>query len=353
MAAATPSFSADARTVVFESGASNLVAGDSNGARDVFVKDLQSGAIQRVSTDAAGAQGNGASSKAQFSADGRTVVFESYASNLVNGDSNGANDIFVKNLQSGAIQRVSSDAAGVQGNYGSSNAQFSADARYVVFESAASNLVAGDSNFGSDIFVKDLQSGAIQRVSTDPAGVQGNGQSSNARFSADGRTVVFESSASNLVAGDSNGVTDVFVKDLQSGASRRVSSDAAGVQGNSSSTNAQISTDGRYVVFESYASNLVAGDSNGVTDVFVKDLQSGAIRRVSSDAAGVQGNNTSWYAQFSADGRYVVFGSSASNLVASDSNGAGDIFRVAQPPSTTTRASIPSTLRSATRSLPQ
>jgi tricorn protease-like protein len=324
-------FSADARTVVFESGASNLVAGDSNGARDVFVKDLQSGAIQRVSTDAAGAQGNGASSKAQFSADGRTVVFESYASNLVNGDSNGANDIFVKNLQSGAIQRVSSDAAGVQGNYGSSNAQFSADARYVVFESAASNLVAGDSNFGSDIFVKDLQSGAIQRVSTDPAGVQGNGQSSNARFSADGRTVVFESSASNLVAGDSNGVTDVFVKDLQSGASRRVSSDAAGVQGNSSSTNAQISTDGRYVVFESYASNLVAGDSNGVTDVFVKDLQSGAIRRVSSDAAGVQGNNTSWYAQFSADGRYVVFGSSASNLVASDSNGAGDIFRVANP----------------------
>jgi hypothetical protein len=190
--------------------------------------------------------------------------------------------------------RVSTDAAGVQGNGSSQDAQFSADGRYVVFESDASNLVAGDSNGANDIFVKDLQSGAIQRVSTDAAGVQGNRLSSyNAQFSADGRYVVFESYASNLVAGDSNGYLDIFVKDLQSGAIQRVSTDAAGVQGNSSSLNAQFSADGRYVVFESYASNLVAGDSNGTTDIFVKDLQSGAIQRVSTDAAGVQGNNQS------------------------------------------------------------
>jgi Tol biopolymer transport system component len=129
-------FSADGRYVVFESDASNLVAGDSNGAYDVFVKDLQSGAIQRVSTDAAGAQGNGHSTNARFSADGRYVVFKAIPSNLVAGDSNSASDVFVKDLQSGAIQRVSSDAAGAQGNGGSSNAQFSADGRYVVFESA-------------------------------------------------------------------------------------------------------------------------------------------------------------------------------------------------------------------------
>jgi Tol biopolymer transport system component len=241
-------FSADGRYVVFESDASNLVAGDSNNANwDIFVKDLQSGAIQRVSTDAAGVQGNDSSCNAQFSADGRTVVFESYASNLVNGDSNGANDVFVKDLQSGAIQRVSTDAAGAQGNGGSYNAQFSADGRYVVFESGASNLVAGDSNGMRDVFVKDLQSGAIQRVSTDAAGVQGNGAATSAQFSADGRYVVFESDASNLVAGDSNGTIDIFVKDLQSGAIQRVSTDAAGVQGNShSSSNAQFSADGRY-----------------------------------------------------------------------------------------------------------
>jgi Ca2+-binding RTX toxin-like protein len=324
-------FSADGRYVVFVSVASNLVAGDSNGARDIFVKDLQSGAIQRVSTNAAEAQGNSGSDYAQFSADGRYVVFESDASNLVAGDSNGTWDIFVKDLQSGAIQRVSTDAAGVQGNNGSYDAQFSADGRTVVFVSHASNLVSGDSNGTWDVFVKDLQSGAIRRVSTDAAGVQGNGESYSAQFSADARYVVFASEASNLVAGDSNGTRDIFVKDLQSGAIQRVSTDAAGVQGNSHSTNAQFSADGRYVVFQSDASNLVAGDSNNASDIFVKDLQSGAIQRVSTDAAGLKGNSGSFDARFSADGRYVVFASYANNLVAGDSNGDSDIFRVANP----------------------
>jgi Tol biopolymer transport system component len=129
--ATTPSSPPTAASVVFESDASNLVAGDSNSARDVFVKDLQSGAIQRVSTDAAGVQGNSSSFNAQISANGRYVVFDSYASNLVAGDSNGYLDIFVKDLQSGAIQRVSTDAAGAQGNSGGLNARFSADGRYV------------------------------------------------------------------------------------------------------------------------------------------------------------------------------------------------------------------------------
>jgi Ca2+-binding RTX toxin-like protein len=317
--------------VVFQSFASNLVAGDYNGTWDIFVKDLQSGAIQCVSIDAAGAQGNSSSWNAQISTDGRYVVFESDAGNLVAGDSNGARDVFVKDLQSGAIQLASTDAAGVQGNDGSFKAQISADARYVVFESVASNLVANDSNGMMDIFIKELQSGTIQRISTDAAGAQGNSSSTNAQFSADGRYVVFESYASNLVAGDSNGTYDIFVKDLQSGAIQRVSTDAAGVQGNSHSTNAQFSADGRYVVFKSLANNLVSGDSNNAYDIFVKDLQSGAIQRVSSDAIGTQGNDGSSNAQFSADGRYVVFDSDANNLVAGDSNGAPDVFRVANP----------------------
>jgi Ca2+-binding RTX toxin-like protein len=318
--------SADGRTVLFDSEASNLVAGDSNGAKDIFVKDLQSGAIQRVSTDAAGTQGNDGSEDARFSADGHSVLFVSLASNLVAGDSNGAEDLFIKNLQSGAIQRVSTDAAGVQGNSSSLNAQFSAEGRTVVFQSYASNLVAGDSNNDWDIFVKDLQSGAIQRVSTDAAGAESNGYSDQPRFSADGRHVVFQSYASNLVAGDSNGTGDIFVKNLQSGAIQRVSADAAGVQGNSDSGYAQFSADGRTVLFQSLASNLVAGDSNGASDIFVKDLQSGAIQRVSTDAAGVQGNGFSYNARFSADGRTVVFTSEASNLVAGDSNISHDVF---------------------------
>ncbi len=324
-------FSADGRYVLFVSLASNLVAGDSNGAEDIFIKDLQSGAIRRVSTDAAGVQGNSGSLSAQFSADGHTVVFQSYSTNLVAGDTNGDWDLFVKDLQSGAIQRVSTDAAGAQSNGYSDQPRFSADGRYVVFQSYASNLVAGDSNGTGDVFVKDLQSGAIQRVSTDAAGAQGNSDSGYAQFSADGRTVVFQSLASNLVAGDSNGASDIFVKDLQSGAIQRVSTDAAGVQGNGFSYNARFSADGRSVVFTSEASNLVAGDSNNNHDVFVKNLQSGAIQRVSTEAAGLQGNAASYNPQFSADGRYVVFTSDASNLVAGDSNGVGDIFRAANP----------------------
>jgi len=284
-----------------------------------------------VSTDAAGVQGNAGSSTAQFSADGRYVVFESLASNLVADDSNGAPDIFVKDLQSGTIQRVSTDSAGAQGNGDSYNARSSADDRYVVFESAASNLVIGDSNGIRDLFVKELQSGVTQRVSTDSAGVQGNAGSDHAQFSADGRYVVFRSNASNLVADDSNKASDIFVKDLQSGAIQRVSTDSAGAQGNSYSFDPQFSADSRYVVFESWASNLVVGDSNDAADIFVKDLQSGAIQRVSTDAAGEQGNAGSSTAQFSADGRYVVFDSLASNLVADDSNGNYDIFRVANP----------------------
>jgi hypothetical protein len=295
-------------------GADSLVGGTGN---DTYLVDNPGDQITeysgvdpiRVSSNAAGGQGNADSSRAQFSADGRYVIFSSWASNLVAGDSNGFLDLFVKDLQSGAIQRVSTDAAGAQCNGGSAYAQFSADGRTVVFQSDASNLVAGDSNNRQDIFVKDLQSGAIQRVSTDATGVQGNNSSFFAQFSADGRYVLFESDASNLVAGDSNGTRDLFVKDLQSGGIQRVSTDTAGVQGNadSGSGNAQFSADGRYVLFDSFASNLVAGDSNGAGDVFIKDLQTGAIRLVSTDAAGVQGIGYSYNAQLSADGHTVVF----------------------------------------------
>lgn len=320
--------SANSRYELFNSYADNLVVGDSNGLKDVFLKDLQTGAIQLVSTDAAGVQGNASSDSNSISADGRYVAFTSSASNLVTGDTNGVADIFVKDLQTGVVQNVSTDAAGTQGNGASAWASFSADGRYVVFRSAASNLVAGDNNNVLDIFVKDLQTGAIQRISTDVNGVEGNGISGPAAtsFSANGRYVVFDSWASNLVTGDTNGVPDVFVKDLQTGAVQRVSTDAAGAQGNDSSGYSAISADGRYVTFTSWASNLAGTDNNGSgnSDVYVKDMKTGAIQRVSTDAAGVQGDSGSAYSSISADGRYVVFTSWASNLTGFDSNGAGN-----------------------------
>ena len=328
-----PVFSPDGSQVAFRSEAWNLVPGDTNGAGDIFVKNLVTNAITRVSTDAAGAQGNGGGSGFPvFSPDGTKVAFNSSASNLVAGDTRGRDDVFVKTLATGAIERISTDAAGVQGNEASSNAAFSPDGAKVVFASVATNLVPGDTNREYDIFVKNLITNAITRVSTDAAGAQGNGGSAFSVFSPDGTKVAFSSSASNLVPGDTNGARDIFVKNLITNAITRVSTDAAGAQGNYDSYGPVFSPDGTKVAFTSGASNLVPGDTNHWADIFVKNLTTNAITRVSTDAAGVQGNEASYHADFSPDGTTVAFASAASNLVAGDTNGKVDIFVVELTP---------------------
>ncbi|WP_445501841.1 hypothetical protein [Microvirga sp. G4-2] len=282
-----------------------------------------------------GTQSNGDSFDAQFSADGRYVVFRSDASNLVAGDTNGSYDIFRKDLVTGAVERVSVAADGTQASSASYTPSVSADGRYVVFWSSANHLVAGDANNAPDIFRKDLVTGAVERVSIAADGTtQGNGVSSNAHVSADGRYVVFESSASNLVADDTNGRTDIFRKDLVTGELVRVSMAADGTtQGDASSFSAHISADGRYVVFESSASNLVADDTNNAPDVFRKDLITGAVERLSMATDGItQGNSFSSDPHLSADGRYVIFSSDSSNLVPGDGNREVDIFLVDTAP---------------------
>jgi len=321
-----PHISADGRYVAFESDASNLVPSDTNVAMDIFVHDRQTGQTSRVSVASDGTQANYSSLWNDISADGRYVTFGSLASNLVPGDTNGEFDVFVHDRQTGTTSRVSVASNGTQGNSDSLLAAISADGRYVAFFSEANNLVPGDTNGAWDVFVHDRQTGQTSLVSVASDGTQGNGSSHAFAISADGRYVAFHSWASNLVIGDTNDITDVFVHDRQTRQTSRVSVASDGTQGNDSSGRAAISADGRYVAFNSGASNLVPGDTNGADDDFVHDRQTGQTNRVSVASDGTQGNGSSAMPTISAYGRYVAFDSHASNLVSSDTDDEFDVF---------------------------
>jgi len=340
-----PAVSADGRYVAFSSYATNLVAGDTNAAEDVFVRDRQSGTTERVSVDSAGVEVDFGGSVPTLSADGRYVTFVSSASNLVPGTTNGWYQIYLHDRQTGATERVSVDSAGVEGNDNSTDySPISDDGRYVAFTSTATNLVPGDTNGFGDIFLHDRQTGAIERVSVSTAGAQANNQSFTVSMSSDGRYLAFRSNASNLVAGDTNGVGDIFVRDRLLGTTERVSRSTAGVQGNASSESPSMTPDGRYVAFRSASSVLVPGDTNAANDTFVHDRQTGITERVSLSSSGAQGNNFSGgHPDISADGRFVSFGASASNLVAGDTNATWDVFVRDRQLGTTERVSVSST----------
>lgn len=321
-----PSISADGRYVTFTSAASNLVSDDTNSTYDIFVYDTKANTTSRVSVGTGGTQGNGASFNSSISADGRYVAFYSEATNLVSGDSNGIGDIFVYDRQNNTTSLVSVGLSGTPADNISFDASISADGRYVAFYSYASNLVSGDTNNTSDIFVYDRQTKTTSRVSVATGGTQGNGYSYAPSISADGRYVAFESDASNLVSGDTNYSFDIFVYDRQTNKTKRISVANDGTQGNGYSYGPSISADGRYVTFSSYATNLVSGDINGNSDVFVYDTQTNTISRVSINNDGTQGNGYSYGASISADGSYVAFSSDSNNLVSGDTNNSYDVF---------------------------
>ena len=310
--------SSDGRYVAFQSHATNLVLGDTNSRQDAFLHDRRTGATERVSVAIFGGEGNQDSSFPNISSDGRYVSFLSSATNLVVGDTNFRFDVFVYDRQKGVTERVSVDSFGREGNGDSLSASISSDGRYVAFGATSFNLVGGDTNGRRDIFVHDRQTGATERVSVDSLGGESNGSSEGPSISSDGRYVAFYSSASNLVTGDANNVTDVFAHDRQTGVTERVSEDLSGGDSNGLSRSPTISSGGRYVAFVSVASDLVASDTNGVQDVFVYDRQTGATELVSVDSLGREGNTSSSRPSISADGRYVSFDSAASNLVAGD-----------------------------------
>ena len=336
-ASVAPALSADGRFVAFESVPTNLVPGDTNGFGDVFVHDRMTGTTERVSVALDGTQGNARSLSPAISADGRFVAFASTASNLVAGDTNGRQDVFVRDRMTGTTERVSVASDGTQGNASSYTPALSADGRFVAFDSDADNLVPGDTNASTDVFVHDRMTGTTERVTVTSNGTQGNSDSFTPALSADGRFVTFESDADNLVPGDTNGSTDVFVHDRLTGTTKRVSVTSDGTQGNGGSDFPVLSADGRFVAFESDAHNLVPGDTNGFTDVFVHDRLTGTTERVSVASDGTQGDSASVHPAISADGGIVAFNSAATNLVPSDTNAAVDVFvRVRTSPTTTT-----------------
>lgn len=324
----SPSISADGRYVAFHYVLFGCGPGSIGGYRlgNVSVRDRGTGRAILVSAAPDGSPANGNSSSPSISADGQYVAFQSNATNLVGGDTNGKWDIFVRDLKSAQVTRASVAPGGIPANDNSSSPSISADGRYVAFVSAASNLVAGDANAKPDIFVYDRKTTETTLVSVASDGARANGPSSSPSTSADGRYVAFQSEAANLVAGDTNGKSDIFVRDLHARRTLRVSVASDGAQANGNSYSPSISANGRYVAFGSDATNLVPGDTNGTGDAFVYDRNTGHTTRVSVASDGNQANGVSSRPFISADGRDVAFQSDARGLVPEDTNQARDVF---------------------------
>ena len=347
----SPAVSADGRFVAFFSAASNLHSDDSDAGLDVFLRDLQQNTITLVSRadGVGGAKGNSASAASALSGDGRFVAFDSGASNLHPDDADFNTDVFIRDLHQNTTTLVSraDGAGGAKGDNGSFYPAVSADGRFVVFESLASNLHPDDpaADAVQDIYVRDLEQHTTALVSraNGAGGAKGDDSSFRPEISADGRFVVFESSASNLHPDDPDGTQDIYVRDLQQNTTTVVSraSGVGGEKGNSQSTEAAVSADGRFVAFNSLASNLHPDDPDGTQDIFVRDRQQNTTTLVSRRGVGggAKGNGDSGTPSLSADGHFVAFYSMASNLHPDDLDADFDVFVRDLEQNTTTLAS--------------
>lgn len=327
-----PALSGDGRRVAFTSAATNLTAtDDGNGSkRDVFVYDQGSGVVELVSAGLGGEAADATSGQPVLDEDGSRLAFASRATNLVPGDTNRASDVFVFVPGAGVV-RASVARDGAQANGASAEPDLSADGRLVVFTSRADNLVPGDTNDSDDVFVHNLATGATTLVSAGLRAASAEGDSSAPAISPDGRFVTFSSDAGNLVAGDRNGRQDVFRRDLVTRHTRLISVRRGGGGGQNKAMAggraqvSDVSRNGRFVVFESDATNLGGRDRNRRTDVFVRDVRRGWTRRVSVSTTNEEGSGASFLPTITPDGRFVAFASRADDLVAEDVRGL-DVF---------------------------
>ncbi len=332
--------SADGTRVTYASDAS-LTATDLNSARDVYVRDRIAGTTTLASVDAGGQPGNGTSHEPAMSPDGTVVAFASAATSLDIVDENVVDDVFVHDLASSTTEQVSTNAAGdgVFGPGGSYDADVSDDGRYVAFDSRMPNLAPDDTD-DDDVFIRDLETGVTELVSVDSDEHAGVGTSHDPAVSADGSVVVF-ASYSSLVGDDGNGVQDIYVRDRVAGTTERVSVDANGTEADGASYEPDVSADGRLVTFRSSATNLVADDTNGSSDIFVHDRDTGVTERVSLDENGAQvADSNAFQPSISGNGIHVAFRSLSSGFVSGDTNSGYDIFVHDRVVGSTTRVSV-------------
>jgi Tol biopolymer transport system component len=315
----------DGRFVAFRSEATNLVLGDTNGLVDAFVHDRASGTTERVSVASDGTQVDAVVETVHISADGQLVFFSTRATTLVKPDRNGYMEVFLHDRDTGVTTRIELGDFG-RPNGSSHASSISDDGRYVAFRSYATNLVAGDTNKVSDAFVRDRTLDRTIRLSVSSDGKQGYQPTFRPFLSASGEVAVFRSDAASLVPGDTNGVRDVFVRDIATGVTTRVSLASDGTQANGRALRPALSPDGRFVVFASQASNLVSFDDNGTCDVFVRDRFARTTKRVSTAPFRREPDGSSRAPRISVGGLVIAFSSDASNLVPDDTNGERDVF---------------------------
>jgi hypothetical protein len=329
--------SPDGNFAAFYGTSSNLVSDDANGDFDVFLRDIGQGTTTLISANSVGVPGNGGSvlsTRSGISADGRYVVFHSSATDLVDGDENGHVDVFLRDTLTSTTTLVSVSSEGAQGNARSHGAVISGDGRYVGFTSYATNLVALDENGKEDVFVHDVLTGSTVRVSVASDGTEGDESAGGVVLNYDGSVVAFSSWSTNLVPDDTNSELDAFVHYLVSGLTARVSLSSTAAQGNGGSSIASISADGARILFGSAATNLgTPGASTGHGSFFIRNLLLGETSQVTLGYDGSAPNEASPEAALSADGSVVVVTSWASNLVQVDANEKGDLlyYRLTPP----------------------
>jgi Tol biopolymer transport system component len=311
-----PVVSTDGRTVAFTSRATNLVDGlDPDLDRyQSYVRDRDAGVTELISRTPEGEPGNNASWMNDISADGRYVVFSSMATDLTSDADTGFSDIFRYDRVADEITQVSVSVDGSPTDGDSDFGSISADGQVVVFYSNASNLVErGTADF--DLYVRDLASGETRVVAVGLDGEAADGRSFYSEISDNGRYVAFESGATNLVPDDTNSKPDIFRRDLQTDEIVAVSVDPTGGVADESSGKPTISADGNLIAFESDADSLVKRDRNGRSDVFVRDVDAGQTMLISCTPTGRSGRGTSFQASITPDGQIVSFVTSAHSLV--------------------------------------
>ena len=305
--------SADGSTIAFASDATDLASQPTTSWRNIHVYDVATGTLSLASVAANGNLPDNDSHHPVLSGNGRQVVFTSRAGNLVLGDNNGIEDVFLRDLVLGSTEWISAPRFG--GSTGQSfGGSISADGRFVAFLSDASTLVPNDPPFTSDIFLLDRAIGTLRVASTTPSGTRSTGFPQLPRLSLDGQWLVFQSDATDLVPGDTNGAVDVFAHSITGQVTFRISQTPQGAAPAGASDYGFPSADGRFIAYRSAASDIVAGDVNAKADVFLYDMLSGRTELVSVSTTGVQGNQSCDFPQLDPTGRKVMFQTRSTTL---------------------------------------